>query len=134
MPRSFPPAAGWSADGHRIKAELDYSRGPEKVWVYEALRVRDGQALTFTSSSRNTVGHLQLLERIAAANPDGGRPFLVFPQIIQCPHTAPRDLRHFWPRQQNGERCGGWGDCSGRHNFAPFQSDRNVVTTGRSPQ
>jgi hypothetical protein len=39
--------------------------------VYGALRVRDGEAITFTSPSRNTAGHLHLLERIAAANPDG---------------------------------------------------------------
>ena len=33
IPRNFPPAPGWSADGHRIKAPLEYSRGREKVWV-----------------------------------------------------------------------------------------------------
>src|SRR5258708_36199723 len=44
-PRNFPPAPGWSADGHRIKVPLDYERGPEKVWVYGALAVRDGQVL-----------------------------------------------------------------------------------------
>jgi hypothetical protein len=32
IPRTFPPAPTWSPDGHRIKAELDYSRGPEKTW------------------------------------------------------------------------------------------------------
>ncbi|MFB7335987.1 helix-turn-helix domain-containing protein [Streptomyces adustus] len=31
IPRTFPPAPAWSPDGHRIKAELDYSRGPEKT-------------------------------------------------------------------------------------------------------
>jgi hypothetical protein len=34
IPRTFPPAPGWSPDGHRIKAPLEYSRGPEKTWVY----------------------------------------------------------------------------------------------------
>ena len=29
VPRTFPPARGWSADGHRIKALLDYGRGRE---------------------------------------------------------------------------------------------------------
>ena len=29
IPRTFPPAPAWSPDGHRIKAELDYSRGPQ---------------------------------------------------------------------------------------------------------
>jgi hypothetical protein len=38
IPRSFPPAPGWTADGHRVKALLDYGRGPEKTWVYGALR------------------------------------------------------------------------------------------------
>jgi len=39
--------------------------------VYGALRVRDGQALTLATRSRNTAGYLQLLEAIAAANPTG---------------------------------------------------------------
>jgi hypothetical protein len=30
IPRSFPPAPGWTADGHRVKALLDYGRGPEQ--------------------------------------------------------------------------------------------------------
>ena len=53
-PRTYPPASGWSPEGHRIKAPLEYSRGPEKVWVYGALRVRDGRALTLSAPSRNT--------------------------------------------------------------------------------
>jgi hypothetical protein len=69
-PRSYPPAPGWSSDGHRIKHRLEYSRGPEKVWVYGALRVRDGQALTLTAPSRNTAGYLRLLQEVAAANPE----------------------------------------------------------------
>lgn len=71
IPRTFPPAPGWSSDGHRSKAPLEYSRGPEKTWVYGALRVRDGQALTFTAPSRNSVGYRELLEQIHTANPDG---------------------------------------------------------------
>lgn len=70
-PRTYPPAPGWSSDGHRIKAPLEYGRGAEKVWVYGALRVRDGKALTLTASSRNTKGYLQLLEAVAEANPTG---------------------------------------------------------------
>jgi hypothetical protein len=30
IPRSFPPAPAWTADGHRVKALLDYGRGPEQ--------------------------------------------------------------------------------------------------------
>jgi hypothetical protein len=50
---------------------MEYSRGPDKVWVYGALRVRDGQALTQTGPSRNTVGYRGLLDAIAVANPTG---------------------------------------------------------------
>ena len=50
---------------------MGYGRGPEKVWVYGALRVRDGRALTLTAASRNTAGYLRLLEAIARANPTG---------------------------------------------------------------
>ena len=71
IPRSFPPAPGWSADGHRSKAPLDYRRGTEKTWVSGALRVGDGQAITLTAPARNTAGHQGLLEAIAAANPVG---------------------------------------------------------------
>ena len=70
-PRTFPPAPGWSPDGHRIKALLEYSRGPDKVWVYGTLRVRDGQALTFTAPARNTAGYQQLLVALDEANPLG---------------------------------------------------------------
>src|SRR5215213_2216508 len=70
-PRTYPPAPGWSPEGHRIKAPLEYARGIEKVWVYGALRVRDGKALTLTAPSRNTKGYLRLLEAVAQANPSG---------------------------------------------------------------
>ncbi|MFE6334322.1 hypothetical protein ACFVOK_14040 [Streptomyces sp. NPDC057798] len=51
IPRTFPPAPGWSPDGHRITSEVDYGRGPERTWVYGALRVRDGHVVTMTASS-----------------------------------------------------------------------------------
>ena len=70
-PRTYPPAPGWSPEGHRIKAALEYGRGTQKVWVYGALRVRDGKALTLTAPSRNTKGYLRLLEAVAQANPSG---------------------------------------------------------------
>jgi transposase len=31
--RAFGPAPGWSIDGHRLKAPLEYSRGLDKTWV-----------------------------------------------------------------------------------------------------
>ncbi|MEN1882150.1 transposase [Streptomyces mirabilis] len=71
IPRTFPPAPAWSPDGHRIKAELDYSRGPEKTWVYGGLRPADGQALTMTASSRNSVFYQQFLQQVEDANPTG---------------------------------------------------------------
>ena len=70
-PRAFPPAPGWSPDGHRSKAHLAYGRGSDKVWVYGALRVHDGQVLTQTAPARNTTGYLALLAAVAQANPDG---------------------------------------------------------------
>jgi hypothetical protein len=59
-PRFFPPLPGWSPDGHRIKAPLEYGRGPEKAWVYGALGVKDGESLTFTSRSRDSEGYIKL--------------------------------------------------------------------------
>jgi hypothetical protein len=69
--RTFAPAPDWSPDGHRIKSELDYSREPEKTWVYGALRVRDGQQITMTASSRNSVFYQQFLQLVEDANPTG---------------------------------------------------------------
>jgi hypothetical protein len=69
--RSFAPAPGWSVDGHRIKAPLEYGRGLEKTWLYGALCIRDGQALTLSAPSRNTAGYLQLLQAIEHAYPCG---------------------------------------------------------------
>jgi len=57
VPRTFDPAPGWSPNGHRIKAPLDYARGPEKTWVYGALRVRDGKEVT-------RLGRFTQLERL----------------------------------------------------------------------
>ena len=71
MPRTFDPAPGWSPDGHRIKAHMDYSRGPEKTWVYGALRVCDGKELTRCALSRNSKGYIALLADIEADNPAG---------------------------------------------------------------
>jgi transposase len=69
--RTFAPAPGWSVDGHRIKAPLQYSRGPDKTWVYGALRIRDGQEITCCALSRNSDGWIRLLTEISKANPRG---------------------------------------------------------------
>ena len=71
IPRTFPPAPGWSPDGHRSKAPLEYRRGDEQGWVDGARRERDGQALTCTAPARNTAGYLRLLDAVDGANPDG---------------------------------------------------------------
>ena len=71
IPRAFPPAPGWSPDGHRIKNEIDYSRGPEKTWIYGALRVRDGQAITMTATSSNSAFYQRFLQLVEEANPTG---------------------------------------------------------------
>jgi transposase len=71
IPRSFPPPPGWSTDGHRIKAPLEYGRGSQKTWVYGALRPGDGQAVTLTAPSRNSAGYQQLLAAVEQANPTG---------------------------------------------------------------
>ena len=70
-PRNFPPAPGWSPGGHRIKVPLDYDRGLDKVWVYGALCVRDGQVLTQTAPARNTAGYLALLTTLDQTYPQG---------------------------------------------------------------
>jgi hypothetical protein len=71
VPRTFPPVPGWSATGHRIKAPLDYSRGPEKTWVYGALRVRDGKEVTRCAASRNSTNYIALLADSEADHPTG---------------------------------------------------------------
>jgi transposase len=71
IPRTFAPGPGWSTDGHRIKAPLEYSRGTDKLWVYGGLRICDGTEVTFCTSSRNTGGWLQLLQHIARTNRRG---------------------------------------------------------------
>jgi hypothetical protein len=71
IPRSFPPALGWSPDGHRIKAPLEYSRGLDKTWVDGAQRVGDGQAVTMTAPSRNSVNDQRFLGLVEQANPAG---------------------------------------------------------------
>jgi DDE superfamily endonuclease len=71
IPRTFPPAPGWSPGGHRIKAPLEYSRGPEKTWVYGGLRVAGGQAVTMCASSRNSAAYQDFLQLEERADPEG---------------------------------------------------------------
>jgi transposase len=71
VPRTFPPAAGWSADGHRVKAPLVCGRGMDKTWVYGGLRVADGQTVTLTAPSRNSAHYQRFLGLGEQANPTG---------------------------------------------------------------
>jgi hypothetical protein len=71
IPRLFPPAPGWSPDGHRIKAPLEYSRGPEKTWAYGGLRVAGGQAVTLCAPSCNSAYYQAFLQLEEQANPEG---------------------------------------------------------------
>lgn len=50
---------------------LDYERGLDKVWVYGALCVRDGQVLTQTAAARNTTTYRTFLETLDRAYPQG---------------------------------------------------------------
>src|SRR3954451_249470 len=70
-PRTFAPPAGWSPDGHRPKAPLTYSRGPDKTWIYGGLRINDGQAVTCCAPSRNSAHWQAFLARLEQANPTG---------------------------------------------------------------
>ena len=69
IPRTFAPAPGWSPDGHRVKAPLAYSRGPEKTWVYGGLRVADGQAVTMCAPSRNSSYYQLFLQQVEDTSP-----------------------------------------------------------------
>jgi len=70
-PRIFPPASGWSPDGHRIKAPLEYGRGSDKAWIYGALTPKDGQEFTMSARSRNSDNYCQFLAQIEQAHPAG---------------------------------------------------------------
>jgi transposase len=70
-PRTDPPAPGWSVAGQRSNAPREDRRGPAKVWVDGAVRVRDGQVVTLPACARTTAGELQVLAAGATANPTG---------------------------------------------------------------
>lgn len=51
--------------------EQGHERGLDRVWIYGALSVRDGHALTQTAPSRNTSGYLALLQTLDRTYPHG---------------------------------------------------------------
>jgi hypothetical protein len=87
-------------DGHRIKVPLDYERGPDKVWVYGALCVRDGQVLTQTAPARNTAGYLELLYALDQAYPHGDL-YLVADNLASHSSGPIRDWLADHPRIQH---------------------------------
>jgi hypothetical protein len=71
IPRSFPPAPGWTADGHRVKAPLDYGRGPEQDL---GIRRAAGPRWADRHPDRtlaHSVGYQDLLGAVETANPAG---------------------------------------------------------------
>ncbi|MDX3108511.1 transposase [Nonomuraea angiospora] len=98
VPRAFPPASGWSPDGHRIKAPLDYSRGPEKTWVYGGLRIADGTVVTMTAPSRSSHYYQQFLATIEAANPGDGLVFVITDNLSSHNSYATREWLAGHPR------------------------------------
>jgi hypothetical protein len=71
IPRTFAPAPGWSPGGHRIKAPLEYSRGPDKTRACGGLRVNDGQEVTLCAPSRDSEHYQRFLQQVENANPGG---------------------------------------------------------------
>ncbi|MER5322717.1 hypothetical protein [Streptosporangium roseum] len=67
-----------------VLADLGYSRGTDRTWVYGALRIRDGTELAFCASSRNSDGWIQLPARIAKADRRG--PIVVITQLNTHAH------------------------------------------------
>jgi DDE superfamily endonuclease len=78
---------------------LDYERGPDKVWVYGALSVRNGQALTQTAPSRNTAGYLELLRTLDQTYPQGDL-YLVADNLASHSSGPIRDWLATHPRIQ----------------------------------
>ncbi|MFI0822558.1 transposase [Streptomyces sp. NPDC021098] len=56
---------------------LDNSRGPKKTWVYGALRVTGGAAVTMTAPSRSSPHHQHFLAEVEAAAPGRGTIFVI---------------------------------------------------------
>jgi hypothetical protein len=62
------PGEEWKAGPHRPTFEPDYGRRG-KVWVHGAFEPATGQATILISPSRNSVGHIQLLEQVVGQFP-----------------------------------------------------------------
>ncbi|MEV0232669.1 transposase [Nonomuraea sp. NPDC050786] len=81
-----------------IKAPLDYSRGPEKTWVYGGLRIADGTAVTMTAPPRSSHYYQQFLATIEAANPGDSLIFVITDNLSSHNSYATRDWLAGHPR------------------------------------
>jgi hypothetical protein len=79
---------------------LDYERGPDKIWIYGALAVHDGQALTQSAFARTTTGYLALLQRLNDAYPHG-ELYLVADNLSSHSSGPIRDWPAAHPRIQH---------------------------------
>jgi ureidoglycolate hydrolase len=77
----------------------------EKAWVYGGLRVRDGQEVTLTARSRNTVGYVHLLDGVEKANPAGDLYLITdnlaspkSPPVVEWLEAHPRVHQVFIPK------------------------------------
>ena len=73
----------------------------DKTWVYGGLRVADGQAVTCTAASRNSVNYQRFLELVEAANP--ASDILVITDNLSS-HTSVA-TRPGWPTTRASGRC-----------------------------
>lgn len=73
IPRTPPPAPGWTADGHRVKTPLAYRRGVERPWVDGGLRIADVHEVTMPAPSRNSVNDQRFLALVGKSQPEPGR-------------------------------------------------------------
>jgi hypothetical protein len=67
----LPARAGLVAGRAPDQAPLEYSRGPDKTWVYGGLPVGDGQAITLYTPSCNCGRYQRFLQQAEDANPRG---------------------------------------------------------------
>ena len=77
----------------------------DKTWVYGGLRVADGQAVTCTAASRNSVNYQRFLELVEAANP--ASDILVITDNLSS-HTSVA-TRPGWPTTRASGRCSSQG-------------------------
>ncbi len=72
IPRTFPPAPGWSPGGHRIKAPLEYSCGPRRPGSTAGCASLTGRRSPCAPRpTRNSAAYQDFLQLQEQANPRG---------------------------------------------------------------